>query len=114
MILQLATEMRFTLAIVVLTVTLSRCYPAEQELDKRVLSEAIARLSKENKLELQSNLRKQLSLHGSSLSNACSEKMGKLITTEIAQAFPSNFCTFIIAECSLAIAIFIYELILCT
>ena len=93
----MANGMNLPFAFIVLAVTLSGCCSAELKLDKRVVSEAIARLSKENMLGLRSNLTKQLSLQGANMSKACSVKMGKLLTTELAQAFPSNFFIFYIA-----------------
>ena len=90
--------MNLTFAFIVLTVFLPKCYLAEPKLDKRVVSDAIARLSKEDILGLQSKLVEQLSVQGQNISTACLTKMGKLLTTEIAQAFQSNVFTFYIAK----------------
>ena len=92
------TEMNLAFAFLILTVTLSRCYSTELKLDKRVVSEAIAQLSKKNNLGLQSNLSDQLSRQGQNISTACLTKMVKLSTTEIAQAFASNVFTVYIAK----------------
>ena len=78
---------------VVLAVTVAVSHSAEEKFNKTALLELMSQLPKNAITQLQSTLKNEL--EGQNLSSACLMKVLKLTTTELAQAFPSKFSSYV-------------------